>query len=41
MTKKVFPHIHNMDGFYFAKLVKMANGSRKKPEYLAKVSEVV
>lgn len=23
MTKKVFPHIHNMDGFYFAKLVKV------------------
>lgn len=22
MTKKVFPHIHNMDGFYFAKLIK-------------------
>lgn len=32
MTKKVMPHIHNMDGFFYAKLVKVKEGDKKKPE---------
>lgn len=29
-TKKVFPHIHNMDGFYVAKILKVKGGSKKQ-----------
>lgn len=35
-TKKVFPHIHNMDGFYIAKILKIKNGSKKQKEDTAK-----
>ena len=32
LTKRIYPHIHNMDGFYVAKFKKYANGVKSGSE---------
>jgi ribosomal RNA methyltransferase Nop2 len=39
LTRRFYPHVHNMDGFYVAKLVKYKHGSKSTEEAEAELGE--
>ena len=40
LSKRIYPHLHNMDGFYVAKLRKFANGVKSVAAASTEVEEL-